>query len=717
MSINKEGLINRDLSWLSFNSRVLQEAEDPKVPLLERMRFLGIFSNNLDEFFRVRVATIRRMRQFGKKGKQIIGADPTKLLEKIQKIVIRQQVKFNQLYNNLVRELEKENILLVDEKKLNREQQIFVKDYFNNQVSTYIIPIMFDSAPKFPYLKDRVLYLAIKISRSEKENKKKYSLIEVPTDVLPRFIVLPSTTTKQYIILLEDIIRFCLKDIFSLFNYKSIDAYALKMTRDSELDIDNDISKSLMEKISRSVKQRSKGEPVRLVYDKKIPSDLLAFILNKIKLRETESLIESGKYHNHRDFINFPRIGRKELFEQPKKPIDHPGLKNQQSLLSAIQKKDILLSYPYQNFNSIIDILREAAIDPKVISIKITLYRVAKNSSIINALLNAVKNGKQVTAVVELQARFDEEINIYYANKLQEEGVEVIFGVPGLKVHSKLFIITRRGGKGVVQYAHIGTGNFNENTAKEYCDHSLLTADKKITSEVDKLFGFYKNNYKTGTYKHLIVSPFNTRKKFSALINSEIRNAEEGKEAWMILKMNSFVDKEMIEKLYEASNAGVKIKLIIRGICSLVPGIKDKSENIEVISIIDTLLEHSRVFIFCHGTDNKYFISSGDWMYRNLDFRSEVTVPIHDKDIKAELMKYISIQLKDNCKARLLNSSKEENEYKKYTSQKQVRSQHEIYKWISGKSKITNLKTEGEQTLNHNGIEQKKGSGRNLIVA
>jgi polyphosphate kinase len=443
-----------------------------------------------------------------------------------------------------------------------------------------------------------------------------------------------------------------------------------------------------MEKISKSVKQRSKGEPVRLVYDKKIPADFLAYILTKIKLRDTESLIAGSRYHNHKDFMNFPRIGKNELFEQPRKPIDHPGLKNQKSLLTAIKTKDVLLAYPYHNFNQIIDILRESAIDPRVISIKITLYRVANNSSIINALLNAVKNGKQVTAVVELQARFDEEINIFYASKLQEEGVTVIFGVPGLKVHSKLFLITRRDEKGITQYAHIGTGNFNENTAKVYCDHSLLTADKKITSEVDRLFNFYQNNYKTGNYKHLIVSPFNTRKKFTSLINHEIKNALEGKEAWMILKMNSFVDKDMIEKLYEASNAGVKIRLIIRGICSLVPGIVGKSENIEVISIVDTLLEHSRIFIFCHEGKNKFYISSGDWMYRNLDFRSEVAVPIYDEKLQEEIRKYISIQLSDNTKARILNSVSHENEYKKTTSKNHIRSQSEIYKWLASKPKL-----------------------------
>lgn len=685
MGINKEGLINRDLSWLSFNARVLQEAEDRSVPLLERMRFLGIFSNNLDEFFRVRVATIRRMKKFGKKGKQIIGADPSKLLEKIQQIVVWQQEKFNHLYTGIVSELEKENIFIVNEKKLNKEQQVFVKEYFERQVSTFVIPIMIDSAPKFPYLKDRMTYLAVRITKSKKEKKIKYALIEVPTDVLPRFVVLPSLEDKKYIILLDDIIRFSLKDIFSLFTYETIDSYSVKMTRDSQLDIDTDVSKSLMEKISKSVKQRSKGEPVRLVYDKAIPANFLDFILRKIKLRESECLIPGGRYHNYKDFINFPRIGRKDLWNQTLAPSEHPGFKGQKSLLNVIRKKDVLISYPYHTFNHIIDILREAAIDPKVLSIKITLYRVANNSSIVNALINAVRNGKQVTAVVELHARFDEEINIFYSSKLQEEGVEVIFGVPGLKVHSKLFLITQHEENKIINYAHIGTGNFNENTAKTYCDHALLTSDKTITNEVEKLFGFYLNNYKAGTYNHLIVSPFNTRKRFSSLIANEIRNANEGKDAWMILKMNSFVDKEMIEKLYEASNAGVKIKLIVRGICSLVPGIKGKSENIESISIVDTFLEHSRIYIFCHGGNNKFYLASGDWMYRNLDYRSEVAVPINDPDLQEELRKYIAIQLRDNCKARLLNSIQGENVYVRSSGKTPIRSQYEIQKWLSTK--------------------------------
>lgn len=679
--------INRDLSWLLFNARVLQEAQDPSVPLLERLRFLGIFSNNRDEFFRVRIATIRRMLELGKKAKEIVGEDPKALLDKIQGIVIRQQEKFDLIYKNIRKELQDENICIVDEKALSSDQGLFVRRFFHEQVYPFLVPIMIDSLPKFPYLKDKTIYLAVQLTGLKKKLKSKYALIEIPTDIVSRFLLLPITSDRRYIILLDDVIRYCLNDVFSIFpNYK-IEAFAIKLTRDAELDIDSDVSKSLMEKISRSVKQRKIGQPVRLVYDETLPKPLLNFILKKMKFKFEEYLVPGGRYHNFMDFINFPKVGRKELIYPVLRPIDHPLLMGEASLFKVINKKDILLYYPFHSFHHCIDILRESSIDPNVISIKITLYRVAKNSSIVNALINALKNGKRVTVVVEIQARFDEESNIYYANKLQEEGAEVIFGVPGLKVHSKLFLITRKEGKKIVNYAQIGTGNFNEKTAKVYGDHSLLTVDKRITSEIETLFKFYKNNFKTGHYKHLIVSPFNTRKKFIAYIKKEIDQAKKGKEAWIILKMNSLVDHEMISWLYQASNAGVKIDLIVRGICSLVPGIKGVSENIRAISIVDQYLEHSRVYIFCNGGLNKYYLSSGDWMFRNLDNRSEVSVPIYDSGLQAELWNYISLQLKDNMKARLLNTKQDNLYVPKLATAGPFRSQLKIAQWIKNTSK------------------------------
>ena len=679
-------LIDRDLSWLSFNARVLQEAEDASVPLLERLRFLGIFSSNSDEFFRVRVATIRRMAKWGKKGKDLIGADPDELLEKIQKTVLGQQKKFEKAYTEILLELEKENISIINETQLTKEQGIYVRNYFHEVVYQFLVPIMIDSSPKFPYLKDKSIYLAIVMSRKDKSKKEKYSLIEIPSDVISRFLVLPSMNDKRQIILLDDVIRFCMDDIFSIFEYDSIQAYTIKLTRDAELDIDSDVSKSYMEKISKSVKQRKKGDPVRLAYDENIPVNLLAFILRKIKLFNEEHLIPGGRYHNFKDFITFPNVGRKELRYSKIKPIDHPDLKGQRSLFKVIRNTDILLSYPYHSFRHIIDLLREASIDPKVTAIRLTLYRAANNSSFVNTLINAIKNGKHVTAVVELQARFDEETNIFYANKLQEEGAEVIFGVPGLKVHSKLILITRKEGSQAVHYAHIGTGNFNESTAKIYSDHALLTSNKHITSEVERLFHFYKDNYKTGHYKHLIVSPFNTRKKFCSMIEEEIHNAKSGKEAAITLKMNSLVDREMIDWLYDASKAGVKIKLIIRGICSLIPGVKGMSENIEVISIVDKFLEHSRIYIFHNGGKEKYYIASGDWMYRNLDHRSEVAVPILDPRLQEELRQFISIQLQDNTKARIVNKT-QDNHYVIREQGKKVRAQADIFTWLQSKSK------------------------------
>lgn len=686
MSIKKMELIDRDLSWLSFNARVLQEAEDASVPLLERLRFLGIFSSNRDEFFRVRVATIRRMVKWGKRVRDILGSDPERLLDQIQKTVLLQQKKFDKIYTEILRALEQENIFMINESQLTKEQGAFVRNYFHENVYPFLVPIMIDSTPKFPYLKDKSIYLAITLNRKDKSKKDKFSLIEIPSDVISRFLVLPSVNERRNIILLDDVIRYCLDDVYSIFDYDSISAYTIKLTRDAELDIDSDVSKSWMEKISKSVKQRKKGDPVRLAYDDNIPVDLLAFILRKIKLFNEEHLIPGGRYHNFKDFISFPLVGRKELRYSPLKAIEHPALRRQRSLFKVIFNKDVLLTYPYHSFNHIIDFLREASIDPKVTSIKITLYRAASNSSVVNALINAIKNGKQVTAVVELQARFDEETNIFYANKLQEEGATVIFGVPGLKVHSKLFLITRKEGGKLVNYAHIGTGNFNEQTAKIYCDHALLTADKRITLEVERLFSFYRDNYKTGHYKHLIVSPFNTRKRFIHLVEDEIENAKAGKEAWMIVKLNSLVDREMIAKLYEASRAGVKIKLIVRGICSLVPGLKGLSENIDVISIVDKFLEHSRIFIFCNGGKEKYYIASGDWMYRNLDHRSEVAVPIFDKQLQEELKHYVTIQLQDSVKARILNKT-QDNKYVSKDSGKPIRAQVETFNWLSGKAR------------------------------
>ena len=677
-------LINRELSWLAFNDRVLQEAEDKTVPLIERLKFLGIYSNNRDEFFRVRVATLKRVVKHQKKAEELMGENPVRLLEKIKQAVIAQQDKFEHIYQVIIRELNKQNISIINEKQLSPAQGNFVKEYFREKVKGSLFPIMLDSPSPFPYLKDRLGYLIIKLGRKDSSKKNKYAIIEVPTDTISRFVVLPKEKDKNYILLLDDVIRYCLDDIFQNFDHDYIESYNIKLTRDAEINIDTDLSKSFVEKISKGLKARKTGQPVRLVYDSEIAPDMLDFIMKKIKLGKDDNPIPGGRYHNFKDFISFPNIGHPDLSYKKNIPLKHPDLKDQSSIIKVIKKKDVLLTYPYQSFDHIIDLLREASIDPKVQSIRITLYRVAKNSNIVKALINALKNGKQVTAVIELQARFDEEANIYWSGKLQEEGAKVIYGVPGLKVHSKLFLITRKESGKINHYAHIGTGNFNGDTSKVYTDQTLLTSNKIITEEIEKVFDFYLDNFKGGIYKHLLVSPFFMRKRLVQLINKEIQNAKANKPASIILKLNNLVDDEMIRKLYEASAEGVKIKLIVRGICSLVAGVSGLSENIEAISIVDKYLEHSRVFIFHNNGDEKYFISSADWMTRNLDHRSEVAVPIYDKEIQQQLKKIINILWSDNTKVRILGST-QNNSYRKSNSKVKIRAQEEIYTLLKPK--------------------------------
>lgn len=673
--------IHRDISWLSFNERVLQEAEDPSVPLLERIKFLGIFSNNLDEFFRVRVAYNRRMSRLPKKAQSSLGYNPMEVLEEIHDTVVNQQQNFETAFAQIIRELKEKNILFVTENDLDETQQIFLKRYFEEVVRPTLVPIMFDKPANFPNLKDKAIYLAVKLAKNKsKKHPAQYAVIEVPVPVVPRFVELPDRDGKKCIILVDDIIRYFLGEIFAIFNFDQPSAYTVKMTRDAELDLTDDVSKSFLEKMTKSLKERKKGRPVRLVYDKDMPTDLLNTILKALKLNDQENVIPGGRYHNFKDFIDFPKVGGDELRYDELKPQRHYKLHGAKSIFDVVKTQDTLLAFPYQSFGHLIDLLREAAIDPKVTSIKINLYRVAGRSKIINALINAVKNGKQVICVVELQARFDEEHNINVADKLQEAGAKVIFGVPGLKVHSKLILIERKESNKVVQYAHVGTGNFHEGTARIYTDYSLLTCNTKITRETYKLFEFFKNNYKPGTYKHLLVSPFNFRTKMISLINGEIKNAKAGKEAQIILKMNSLVDDVMIKKLYEASSVGVKIKLIIRGICSLLPGLPGLSENIEAVSIVDRFLEHARVFVFFSGGKEVVYISSADWMPRNIDRRIEVGTPIFDAQIKNKILRMLDIQLNDNVKARRLDPA-ELNEYI-HDLKPPFRSQYEQYKFL-----------------------------------
>jgi polyphosphate kinase len=671
--------IPKEISWLSFNERVLQEAENKSIPLIERFKFMGIYSNNLDEYFRVRVATLKRISMFESKSKNILGYSTKSTLKKIQELVLQQNTRYEKNYTKLLKELESHNIHIVNEKQLNPEQEVFVNSYFHKEVRTRLMPYLIEKESALPNLTDDAIYLAVHLSKKGSA-KRRYALLEVPTNVLPRFVLLPGKKDENFIIFLDDIIRFGLKDIFFIFDFDEISAYTIKLTKDAEFEIADDISESYIDKLSRSLQQRKKGTPVRFIYDRCIPDDLLKIITKKLNFGPDDVIIASNRYHNFKDFMKFPNLGKKELYNEDLVPVHHRDIHPGKSILTAVKEKDILLFFPYHPFDHFIDMLREASIDPAVTSIQITLYRLARNSSVINALLNAVRNGKDVTTVVELQARFDEEANIHWGNKLLDEGVKVIYGVPGLKVHSKLCLITRVDKDVTERYAAVGTGNFNEDTARIYTDHLLLTTNKKITNEVFKAFNFFRVNYKKDNFYHLVLSPFFLRNKILLLIENEIKNAKQGKKAYIYLKLNNLTDTECINYLYEASNAGVKIKLIVRGMLSLVPGVNKVSEHIKAIGIVDRFLEHSRYFIFCNGGDEQIYISSADIMPRNLDHRIEVTCPIFDKSIRQEIRDIFDIQWEDNVKARIYNET-QSNDFVK-PGKKVIQSQLEVYNFI-----------------------------------
>ena len=685
--------IDKEKSWLSFNARVLQEAGDSSVPLLDRLRFLGIFSNNLDEFFRVRYAAIRRLSLSGVSGIKILGGiTAEKLLKEITQIVIQQQSESLRILSNIEKELEKENVFIINEKEITPDQQNFVKDFFIQKVSPALVTIILNDLAEFPILKDTSGYLAIKLVMKPKEKTSSildivktskqeihYAIIEIPKTI-NRFVELPKNDNKQYIILLDDVIRYNLNHIFNIFEYDKVEAHMIKITRDAQLEIDSDLSKSMLEKIATSVKDRRIGEPVRFVYDQSIGKDTLKFFLTKMHIEGSDSIIPGGRYHNRRDYMDFPNLGRFDLLYQNNPPLPVEGLSLEGSILEKIKIKDYLINAPYQSFSYIVKFLREAALDPKVSAIKITLYRLAKNSQIISSLINAAKNGKKVTVQIELQARFDEASNIYYAEQMQMEGIELIFGIKGLKVHSKICMIERIEEGKIHRYGIISTGNFNESTAKIYTDVTLFTSHQQILKDVSKIFDFFDINYRLHRYKHLIVSPHYTRTRFNRLIDREIMNAHLGKPAYMKLKMNSLSDFKMIDKLYDASRAGVKIQLQVRGICSIIPGIPGMSENIEAISIVDKYLEHSRVYIFGNDGDADVYISSADFMTRNLDGRVEVTCPIYDKTIQKELIDNFDIGWKGNVKARI-HSENLDNKYRVRGSKPIFRAQLETYNY------------------------------------
>lgn len=640
---------NRDLSWLTFNERVLQEAQDKSVPLMQRLRFLGIFSNNQDEFIKVRVANIVRLSQIkGKKAPKFSGGyTANELLPLVNSQVYESQKKFIDTYNDVLLEMENLGVYVINEKQLNKKQKQFCHEYFSSVVSPRLVPFILRKTTQMPFLRDNNIYHAIRMT-SEKQSNPRYAIIQIPvSSACPRFVVLPSTGDRKEIIFLDDIIRLCLDEIFFMFNYKQITAYTFKLMRDAMFTLDDDISKSLIEKMEDGLQNRLHGQPVRLIYDREMPADLLNIIASKLGLKGSEGLDAGGRYHLMRDLMKFPKV-RPDLESISLEPLQHPDIIPFSSIFKVINKKDILLNYPYHTFNHFIDFLREAAIDPKVDSIFITLYRVAEHSKVINALINAAKNGKKVVVLLELLARFDEEQNVEYSEILQEEGVKVIHGADGLKVHSKLVLVERKN-KG---YVYVGTGNFNESTAQIYGDFGLFTSDPQIVADATAVFDFLLNPHKHFSCKQLIVSPYYMRKQFEMMINKEIKNAQSGKKAYIYAKFNSLTDDNIIELLYKASKAGVEVHLIVRGACCLQPHIKKQSENIQAISIVDRYLEHARLVIFHNNGDEKVYIMSADWMTRNLDRRVEVGIPIMDKKIKQTLKDFFDIQWSDNVKAR-----------------------------------------------------------------
>lgn len=644
--------VSKEISWLHFNERVLQEAADPSVPLMERMKFLGIFSSNMDEFFRVRVATLHRLLKIRHKAIEVIGQDPQHILDEIQKIVLRQTTWFESLYQNILQQLADDEVYLLRETELSGTQRKFALDYFHKKVRPLLVPLMLTSKTA-PLMKDSPIYLAVSLVRRD-NGEPDYALIQIPADKTARFLILPRDGERIELMLLEDIIRLGLEEIFFYFEYVCFNAYVVKMTRDSELDMDDERFKTFPQKIQDGLAKRKSGKPVRFVFDREMPDPFLQHLRKLFGITKANYCIPGGRYHNFKDFINFPHIDRAGYYYADNfHPAPHPDIKPGKSILDHIREGDLLFYFPYHSFEHFIDLLRESAIDPRVTTIRLTAYRLAKQSQIVNVLVNAAQNGKKVFVVVELQARFDEEANLHWSERLREEGVEVVHGLPDLKVHAKLCLITRHEGAKKVRYGCVGTGNFHEGNAKLYTDHLLMTADQRITSEVHKVFELFNNKYRIPMFRHLIVSPFQTRNKLRRLIKAETKAGKAGHEAWIDIKMNNLSDPETVGLLYAASRAGVRIRIIARSMFSAVPGLPGVSENIEAISIVDRFLEHSRFFIFCNGGNPLYFLSSGDWLPRNFDRRVEVAVPLYSRKLQQQLRDCFDVQWQDNCKARI----------------------------------------------------------------
>lgn len=671
--------IPKEISWLFFNERVLQEAQNNNNPLYDRIRFLGIYSNNLDEFFRVRVATLKRLAQLGKKAIEILGYNPKTTLNKINTIVLNQHRTFSAIYHNIILELKKKKIFIVNEKQINQTQKKFIENYFIVHVRPLLIPIMLNQIDKLTNLEDDHVYLAVRII--PKEQKEFYAILNLPTSILPRFIQIPSKKSGYYhLMFLDDVIRLGLINIFYQFSPVELEAYTIKITRDAEINITDDIEENYVDKVLKGIQNRKMAEPVRFIYDLEMPDDMLKTLVKKLNIDKKDTIIAGERYHNFKDLLNFPQLPQIEKTKVPL-PINHPLLHLKESVIEKTLEKDILLHFPYHSFNHFIDLLREASISPDVKSITITLYRLANPSTVINALINAAKNGKTVTAFMEIQARFDEKNNIHYANELKNEGVKVFLGIPYLKVHAKVCLIEFYKKSKKKNISCFSTGNFNAQTAKVYTDLMLITSNTNLVRESQALFEFMKQSYLQKNFQHLIVSPLNTRQKIEELIYTEIKNAKNKKQAYIDIKINNLADDRIVNLLYKAADAGVKIRLIVRAMCSMTP--TKKYKNIEIKAIVDYYLEHSRIFIFCNNNNPKYFISSADLMTRNLDTRVELLCPIYDEALKMQIRHIFDCSWNDNQKARIIDDKLNNEITPIMKSEKPYRSQFEMYSVIN----------------------------------
>ena len=671
--------VHRDISWLSFNERVLQEAQDPRVPLLERLKFLAIYSSNLDEFFRVRVANHRNLLRLGKRTKKELAFDPKKVLKEILRIVNKQQERFSDIFENeIIPQLKQEGIVIKRRLELSDRQQAFVQDYFHSSMLPYVQPVLLVRDKIRPFLNTGTLYMVNELT-DRKTEATAYALVKMPSQELGRFITLPTDEDRNEVIMIDDIVRQSVSWMFP--GYDIEDTYSIKLTRDAELYIDDEFSGDLVAKIKTSLGKRHVGSTSRFVYDREMPRELLNYLRDTFDLGRYD-LLREGRYHNNADFFGFPNFGRKDLTYAPRPVIPHYVLEETDDFFNAIRERDHLLYYPYHSYEAVVRFFEEASLDPDVTHIKIVQYRVAKKSRIMDAIREAVERGKLVSAFIEIKARFDEEANLKWGEMLKEAGVTVHYSFPGVKVHAKLAIVRRMEDGKPRLYSYLSTGNFHESTAKIYTDFGLFTADRRITTETARLFTFLETvRVPRAEFKHLLVGQFNLRGGFVERIEREMEAARKKKKAEIFVKMNSLQDAKMIEKLYEASAVGVKVRIICRGICSLIPELPGVSENIEAVSIVDRYLEHSRVFIFHNGGKPEVFLSSADWMTRNLSYRIETAFPIYDPVIRDRIIELNELQWMDNVKARVLDKDLS-NRYRVTGSDVQIRSQVESYHYV-----------------------------------